>query len=141
MVRIYLRCGRPRFDLWARKIPWRTEWQHAPVFFCLDSPGKRIPWTEDPQRIPILQSMGSQRVRRDWVTNTFTFKENNICLDIQPAAMKRTVLPLNSQLSKQMITSLCKGHMVTSMKIFCHLNLTVVTIQINWILFPCWLRW
>ena len=29
----------------------------------------RIPWTEDPSR---LQSMGSQRVGRDWATNTFT---------------------------------------------------------------------
>ena len=27
----------------------------------------RIPWTEQPGR---LQSMGSQRVRRDWATNT-----------------------------------------------------------------------
>ena len=30
----------------------------------------RIPWTEKPGR---LQSMGSQRVRQDWATNTFTF--------------------------------------------------------------------
>ena len=30
----------------------------------------RIPWIEEPGR---LQSMGSQRVRHDWVTNTFTF--------------------------------------------------------------------
>ena len=29
----------------------------------------RIPWTEEPGR---LQSMGSQRVRHDWTTNTFT---------------------------------------------------------------------
>ena len=30
----------------------------------------RIPWTEEPGR---LQSMGSQRVKHDWATNTFTF--------------------------------------------------------------------
>ena len=30
----------------------------------------RIPWIEEPGR---LQSMGTQRVRHDWVTNTFTF--------------------------------------------------------------------
>ena len=30
----------------------------------------RIPWTEEPGE---LQSMGSQRVRLDWVTETFTF--------------------------------------------------------------------
>ena len=31
----------------------------------------RISWTEEPGG---LQSMGSQRVRRDWATNTFTFR-------------------------------------------------------------------
>ena len=46
-----------------------------------DSPEKGMPnhsniltwkviWTEEPGR---LQSMGSQRVRHDWVTNTFSF--------------------------------------------------------------------
>ena len=29
----------------------------------------RIPWTEEPSE---LQSMGSQRIRHDWVTTTFT---------------------------------------------------------------------
>ena len=33
----------------------------------------RIPWTEEPTE---LQSMGSQRVRHDRVTFTFTFHEN-----------------------------------------------------------------
>ena len=32
----------------------------------------RIPWTEEPGG---LKSMGSQRVRHDWPTNTFTFNE------------------------------------------------------------------
>ena len=32
----------------------------------------RIPWTQEPGG---LQSMGLQRVGHDWVTNTFTFKE------------------------------------------------------------------
>ena len=31
----------------------------------------RIPWTEEPGR---LQSMGSQGVRYDWATSTFTFR-------------------------------------------------------------------
>ena len=34
----------------------------------------RIPWTEEPVR---LQSMGSQRVKHNWVTNTFTFTKIN----------------------------------------------------------------
>ena len=34
----------------------------------------RIPWTEEPDRLQSmgLQSMGSQRVRHDYATNTFT---------------------------------------------------------------------
>ena len=60
--RICLQYRRPRYDSWVRKIPWRREWQPAPVFL----PGK-IPWTEEPGR---LQSTGSQRVRHDWSTNT-----------------------------------------------------------------------
>ena len=31
--------------------------------------GWRIPWTEEPGGLP---SMGSQRIRHDWTTNTFT---------------------------------------------------------------------
>ena len=46
----------------------------------------RIPWTVGPDG---LQSMGSQRVRHDWVTNTFTFSEREImegfffCIDFK----------------------------------------------------------
>ena len=25
-------CGKPKFDPWVRKIPWRREWQPTPVF-------------------------------------------------------------------------------------------------------------
>ena len=49
--------GRPGFDSWVRKIPWRRAWQRTPVFL----PGES-PWTEEPGR---LQSMGLQRVRHD----------------------------------------------------------------------------
>ena len=33
---VYLQCGRPRFDPWVGKIPWRRKWQSTPVFM----PGK-----------------------------------------------------------------------------------------------------
>ena len=33
--RIRLRCGRPRFDPWVRKIPWRRAWQPTPS--CLEN--------------------------------------------------------------------------------------------------------
>ena len=48
-----------------RKIPWRKEWLSSPVFLS-----GAIPWTAEPCG---LQSMRSQRVRHDWVANTFTF--------------------------------------------------------------------
>ena len=51
-------CRRCRFDSWARKIPWRRNWQPTPVFSW------EIPWTEEPGR---LQPMGSQRVGHDTV--------------------------------------------------------------------------
>ena len=38
--RVYLQCRRPRFDPWARKIPWRRKWQHILVFL----PGKSHGW-------------------------------------------------------------------------------------------------
>ena len=50
MVKICLQCRRPGLDPWVGTLAWR------------------IPRTEKPGG---LQSMGWQRVRRDWVTDTF----------------------------------------------------------------------
>ena len=33
-------CGRPGFDSWVGKIPWRRKWQSAPAFL----PGKSHGW-------------------------------------------------------------------------------------------------
>ena len=55
---ICLQCGRPGFDSWVGKIPWRRSilaW--------------RIPRTEEPGG---LQSIGSQRVGHNWVTTLST---------------------------------------------------------------------
>ena len=41
--RICLQCGRPGFDPWVGKIPWRRAWHPTPVFL----PGES-PWTEGP---------------------------------------------------------------------------------------------
>ena len=38
---ICLQCGRPRFDTWVRKIPWRRKWQPTPVFLPGESHGWR----------------------------------------------------------------------------------------------------
>ena len=39
--RIHLQCGRPEFDPWVGKIPWRRAWQPLPVFLPGESPGQR----------------------------------------------------------------------------------------------------
>ena len=39
-LNVCLQCGRPGFDPWVRKIPWRREWQATPVFL----PGKSHGW-------------------------------------------------------------------------------------------------
>ena len=39
--RICLQCGRPRFDPWVGKIPWRREWLPTPVFLTGESHGQR----------------------------------------------------------------------------------------------------
>ena len=36
-----LQCGRPGFDPWAQKIPWRRKWQPIPVFLPGESHGQR----------------------------------------------------------------------------------------------------
>ena len=63
--RISLQCRRLGFDPWVGKIPWGREWLPNPVFLSGKSHGQKglagySPW-------------GSQRVRHNWVTNTFTF--------------------------------------------------------------------
>ena len=68
--RMYLRCGRPGFDPWVGKTPWRRVWQPTGVFL----PGES-PWTAEPGG---LQSMGSQRVGHDWVANTHSWEVGSI---------------------------------------------------------------
>ena len=46
--------GKPGFDPWLGKIPWRRAWQSTPILL----PGES-PWAEEPGG---LQSMESQRV-------------------------------------------------------------------------------
>ena len=53
-----MQCWRPGFDPWVGKIPWRRERLPTPVFWPGGFHG---------------QSMGSQKVRHNWVTFTFTF--------------------------------------------------------------------
>ena len=62
--RISLYWGKPRFNPWVGKIPWRREWPPIPVF---------LPWVFHGQWSLVGWSpWGLQRVGHDWVTNTFT---------------------------------------------------------------------
>ena len=38
---VCLQCGRPGFDPWVRKIPWRRKWQPTPVFLPGEPHGQR----------------------------------------------------------------------------------------------------
>ena len=40
MVKNLLACGRPGFDPWIGKIPWRKEWQPTPVFLPVKPHGQ-----------------------------------------------------------------------------------------------------
>ena len=47
--KIFLQCGRPGFDPWIQKIPWRRGWLPTPVFLPGELHGQRslvgyIPW-------------------------------------------------------------------------------------------------
>ena len=41
VLRIHLKCRRPRFHPWFRKIPLRREWLHTPIFLPGESHGQR----------------------------------------------------------------------------------------------------
>ena len=53
-------CGRPGFDSWVRKIPWKRKWQPTPVF----SPGESHGW-----RSLMGYSPRGRRVGHDWATS------------------------------------------------------------------------
>ena len=58
--RICVQCGRPGFNPWFGKIPWRREKAtDSSILVWI------IPWAEKPGR---QQFMGLQRVRHNWVT-------------------------------------------------------------------------
>ena len=63
--RICSQCGRPRFDPWIRKISWRRN-DYPLHYSCLENSVDREPGG--------LHSTGSERVRHDWTSNSFTFK-------------------------------------------------------------------
>ena len=57
-------AGDPSLISWSGRFLWKGMATHSSTLAW------RIPWTEESGG---LQSMGSQKVRHDWVTNTFAF--------------------------------------------------------------------
>ena len=57
--RICMRCRRPGFDPWVRKIAWRRKWQPTPAFLPGESHG---------QRSLVGCSPWGHRVRHNWAT-------------------------------------------------------------------------
>ena len=58
-----LQCGRPEFNPWVRKIPWKRKCQPT-RYFCLENSMDRGAWQTTVPEVA---------VRHDWATNTFTF--------------------------------------------------------------------
>ena len=60
--------GRPGFDSWFGKIPWRKEWQSTSVFLPEEFHGQRS-----------LESCSPCRVGHDWVTSTHHPYKESAC--------------------------------------------------------------
>ena len=39
-----MQCGRPGFDPWVRKIPWKRKWKPNPVFLPGECHGQKSLW-------------------------------------------------------------------------------------------------
>ena len=63
-------AGRPGFNPWVGKIPWRRAWEPTPVFL----PGESW-WTEEPGG---LQSMELQRVGHNWRASNKWLENKNL---------------------------------------------------------------
>ena len=61
--RVGLQWGRPKFDPWVRKIPWRREWLPTPVFLPGDSVGQESP----------IRGVPKSRTQLKWLTVSLHF--------------------------------------------------------------------
>ena len=88
-------CGRPRFNSWVGKIPWRREWQSTPVFLPGKSHGQGnlvccSPWGR--------KELDMTKRLTLWVQNTyFTLEENDQEAEFKPSSdwlqRKRKLFP------------------------------------------------
>ena len=76
---------------WVGKIPWRREWQPAPLFL----PGES-PWKNDPGGV---QSTELQRVRHDWATSLSDYINHSLC-DSDLSPKQECLSPTSSSVEK-----------------------------------------
>ena len=63
LVRIHLQYGRPGFDLWVGKIPWRRERLSTPVFWPGEFHGLYSPWGRKESDMTELLSLSRKDLR------------------------------------------------------------------------------
>ena len=68
---ICLQCGRPGFDPWVRKTPWRRAWKPTPIFLPGESHGQRSLVGYSPQRRKELDTN-----ERPHLLSFFQFSDN-----------------------------------------------------------------
>ena len=76
LQRICLQCGRPGFDPWVGKIPWRRKWQPTPVFLPGKSHGQKSLVGYSPWGRRVRHSLATIRThmnRRRTGTRSFQF--------------------------------------------------------------------
>ena len=64
---VCLQCGRPGFNPWVRKIPWRRKWQPTPVLL----PGESHGWRSLVGYSPCVHCTG-RHVLNHWATREVT---------------------------------------------------------------------
>ena len=63
-------AGKPGFNPWVRKIPWRREWQPTPIFLPGEFHGRGI-WRAT------VHGLGAKRVRHNLVTKQQQQQQQN----------------------------------------------------------------
>ena len=72
--RVCLQCGRPEFDPWVKKIPWRRKWQCAPVFL----PGKSHEWRSLTAYRATVHRVTKSQTQLNYFVFTFIMTWNNM---------------------------------------------------------------
>ena len=67
---VYLQWGKPGFNSWFGKIPWRKRWQPL-QYSCLENPMNRGAWQ--------ATFYGLQRVRQDWTEKETHWTQSWAC--------------------------------------------------------------